>query len=319
MADHGNAGGELVITAINFEYLMNHFNASKELEFFTPTAFAKFAAKCKELQEKERNGGNSESKENEADRVEETQFTAKNTGKIRIQTMYRPNHRLLPIFGDGFISELHTKNTARTYLWSWIKANKLISTKSKGEVRVNDALFHMLFDSKLFHNKMAKKDGFKDKKFKERIGSISVNSMLHRKDVVSLFDEYLDPYTAIILDEDEEPKYKAGLPPKINITADKRQGRKYMTHVTGLEDYGIAIKEFADDAKRFFSCAVTISDLTGKKSKMKGGATKQKVSIQGNKVKTMDSKDVPGLLKAHYGIPPQYINANSTVTKQGKK
>ena len=92
-----------------------------------------------------------------------------------------------------------------------------------------------------------------------------------------------------------------------------------MTHVTGLENYGIDPKQFAAEAKRFFSAAVTTTDLSGKKAKMKGGSNKQKVSIQGNKVKTMDQQDVPSLLTAHYGIPSQYIHADNTITKQGKK
>jgi len=323
LKDCGNTGGELMITRINWEFLANQFNAGGKFEFFSPAAFAKFSAKVLELQGKElrsRNGGRggSESKESVPDQVEEAKFMASKQ-QIRIKTLYRANHRLLPIFGDGSISELHTKNKARTFLWSYVQSKKLVKAQSRGEITIDQPLFHMLYDSKMIHNKMAKKDGFKNKKEKEQIAKVRVNSTVHRRDLVNLFDLYLDAYTAIILDEDEEPKYKSGFPPKITVTADKRQGRKFMTHVTGLENYGIDCQQFAAEAKRFFSAAVTISDLSGKKAMMKGGNVKRKVSIQGNKVKTMDSKDVPALLNSHYGIPSQYIHADSTVTKHNTK
>lgn len=93
-----------------------------------------------------------------------------------------------------------------------------------------------------------------------------------------------------------------------------------MTHVTGLEHYGIDPMQFKDEAKRFFSAAVTTSDLSGRKAKMKGGSNRQKVSIQGNKVKTMDQQDVPSLLSSRYGIPSQYIHADtSQIAKKSKK
>ena len=87
--DYGAAGGEIMIVSVNFEYLMNHFNASKSLDFFSPEAFAKFAAKCKELQEREErlaNGAGDETKENEADQAH---FEASSTGKKRqVDTLF---------------------------------------------------------------------------------------------------------------------------------------------------------------------------------------------------------------------------------------
>eukprot|EP01083_Nonionella_stella_P212961 768500_1 len=309
LKDYGNTGGELMITGINYHYLTNKFNPKKELSFFTPQAFEKFCAKINELKAKE---SGSERKENEEDK-EQTQFMASDRKQtIKIQTMYRANHRLLPIFGEKNISPLHSKNKARTFLWSYIAHNRLMA-QNKQYIVINEALFHMLYDSKLFHNKKRKN------KEKEKTAAVAVGGLVHRKDLVKLFDEYMQPYSAIILDEDEEPRYKPGYPPKIEITADKRQGTKFMTHVVGLEVYGIDCNEFAVTAKKYFAAAVTTSSLHGKKAKMKGGKMKRRVSIQGNMVKDVSKQDVPTLLSTHYGIPNQFINAKTNITKQPKK
>lgn len=316
LKDYGNTGGELMITDINYHYVTNQFNQDKELTFFTPQAFDSFCKKVKELKEKD--SESSDIKQNDDNGIESTQFTASNVNKkVSIQTMYRANHRLLPIFGADNISELHSKNKARTFLWSYVEHHNLVSS-NKQNIVIDESLFHMLYDSKMFHNKISK-DGFRNKKEKEKLQSIGISSKVHRKDLVNLFDQYMQPYTAVILDQDETPKFKPGYPPKIDISADKRQGTKYMTHVSGLEVYGIDPSEFAVTAKRFFAAAVTISSLHGKKAKMKGGKAKQKVSIQGNMVKDVSKKDVPTLLINHYGIPNQFINAKTNITKQARK
>eukprot|EP01084_Bolivina_argentea_P034392 63642_1 len=160
----------------------------------------------------------------------------------------------------------------------------------------------------MYHNKISKLNKNKNKK------QINVNSNVHRRDLVNLFDEYMQPYTAIILDDDEEPKFKPGFPPKIEVTADKRQGTKYMTHIIGFENYSIDVNDFVSAAKKYFASSTTKGSLHGKKSKMKGGKMKQKVSVQGNKV-----KELPKFLFDYYGIPDQFINCKTAVTKQPKK
>jgi len=315
LKDYGNTGGELMITDINYHYLTNSFNHGGKLSFFTPEAFEKFCKKVNELQQKDTQ---SETKQNDDNGAESSQFMSPDKNKkVKIQTMYRANHRLLPIFGADNISELHSKNKARTFLWSYVEHHNLVSS-NKQNIVIDESLFHMLYDSKMFHNKISK-DGFRNKKEKEKLQAIGISSQVHRKDLVNLFDEYMQPYTAVILDDDEPPKFKPGFPPKIEIAADKRQGNKFMTHVTGLETYGINPSEFSVTAKRFFAAAVTISSLHGKKAKMKGGKAKQKVSIQGNMVRDVSKKDVPTLLMTHYGIPNQFINAKTNITKQARK
>ena len=130
---------------------------------------------------------------------------------------------------------------------SYAEHHNLVSS-NKQNIVIDESLFHMLYDSKMFHNKISKDD--RNKKEKEKLQAIG-NSKVHRKDLVNLFDEYMQPHTAVILDDDEPPKFKPGFPPKIEITADKRQGTKFMTHVTGLETYGIDPSEFAVTAKRY--------------------------------------------------------------------
>jgi len=302
-------GGELMICSLNFSFLANTFNADGTMQFFTPSAFQKFADKIKELQAVQNMNSNAEMKENE------NEFFAKHGNekqrkKISISTMYRANHRLLPIFGDVNISQLHSRNKARTFLWSWVSQQKLISS-NKQNVRIDAALWHMLFDSKLFRNKLKNEN--------DRIAAVQVDDSVHRKDLINLFDAYLAPHSAVILDEDETPKYKLGLPPKIEVKCDKRQGTKFMTHVQGLEVYGIEPSEFKETATKYFAAAVTVSNLKGKKAKMKGGGCAKMVSIQGNKVKDSDKMDVPTLLSECYGIPAQLIDAQTKITKQAKK
>ena len=309
LKDFGGSGGELMISSINFSFLTNSFNVDGNLKFFTPEAFEKFAAKIKQLQDEQ---SGAEIKQNDGDQ-QETQFNAKHNDtkkRVCIRTMYRANHRLLPIFGEQNISKLHSRNKARTFLWSFVTNQKLISS-NKQSVCVNASLFHMLFDSKQFHQKTKKENG--------RLCGVEVGSTVNRKDLVNLFDEYMQPHSAVILDEDEVPKFRAGYPPKIEVSCDKRQGTKFMTHVQGLEVYGIEPAEFRVTAKKFFAAAVTVSALKGKKAKMRGGGSMKMVSIQGNMVKDSDKKDVPNLLMEHYGIPSQFIDAKTKITKQAKK
>lgn len=218
---------------------------------------------------------------------------------------------MLPIFGEDHISKLHSKNECQTYLWSYIAAKKLISKNKKQFVRLNDDLFHMLYESKIY-NKLSTQNP----NVFGSIGTVRPQSLIDRKVIVQIFEKHLEPYSAIIVrGSNEQVKYKGGMPGKIKIFADKRQGRKFMTHVLGLEIYSIEYKDFANQARKQFACSTSIQDLTGKAAMMKGGYIKKEVLIQGNVCSDVSTK----ILSKVYGIDSRFVDCNLAVTKQGKK
>eukprot|EP00497_Spongosphaera_streptacantha_P002932 TRINITY_DN3572_c0_g1_i1.p1 TRINITY_DN3572_c0_g1~~TRINITY_DN3572_c0_g1_i1.p1 ORF type:complete len:107 (+),score=16.68 TRINITY_DN3572_c0_g1_i1:388-708(+) len=94
-------------------------------------------------------------------------------------------------------------------------------------------------------------------------------------------------------------KYKIGPIPRIVISTESRGGKKSVTHISGLETYGIEPKEFANMCRKKFACATSAQSLEGKQRK---GLMEVKLAGQ------MDDQ-VQELLsdKKSYNIPQKFI------------
>lgn len=306
------------ITDINYDYLENHFLQYSKEDFFDPSQYDHFVNEVKDIQSKlnqnnlnvDNNNDNDDNKEkrkiedNDNDANNKTNNKVSKVAKIVVDTMYRANSRLLPIFGPNHISELHPKNVAQNYFWSYIDANQLLS-QDKKFVIINDELYHMLYESKVYNKLYGNPVD----------NNTQINSQVSRKSIVQLFEDHLEPYSAIILNDNnnEKPKYRAGFPTKIQISADKRQNNKFMTHVRNLESYNIDYKDFANLCKKQYACSTTIQEIEGKRQQIKGGDVKKEILIQGN-----ICDQIPKLLLDIYNIDEKFIEVINKVGKQRK-
>jgi translation initiation factor 2D len=188
----------------------------------------------------------------------------------------------------------------------------------------------MLFDSKQYVNKFRAQlnfdeydnDNYDNNNYNNNNNvspmndfDIRVGGYIHRQKLLQLFDKYMDIYSAIEFPNMYkcELKYKKGEPAMINVSVDKRKGRKFMTHVLGLEEYHIDYKQFSQMCRTKLASSTSIGELYGKKNQLRNGRVRKEVLIQGNW-----SKSMPELIEQQYGLPRTLVKANAAVTKLSK-
>ncbi|WWD17017.1 hypothetical protein CI109_101453 [Kwoniella shandongensis] len=94
----------------------------------------------------------------------------------------------------------------------------------------------------------------------------------------------------------------------ITMTVKTRQGRKTVTHVTGLETFSVDVDSFADEMRKLCAGSASIQPLQGASPKL----GLQEVMIQGNQIKLVTE----ALLRR--GIPKRWIKEGED-SKKGKK
>lgn len=88
---------------------------------------------------------------------------------------------------------------------------------------------------------------------------------------------------------------KKGALPLVSICADKRQGNKRVTRVSGLETFLVPPEHLSSECQRRFACSSTVQELPGKHQG-------QEVVVQGNLV-----EKVADFLVSTYGVPKKYV------------
>lgn len=220
---------------------------------------------------------------------EEVDAGLKTFGAVVISQKYRPNGRLEPIFEnveEHKSNSLYTRKELRHYFVRWLRKHpELMVPRDKTLFRVTPELYRIILKPKKEKNKA---EGWK-----------TAPKTITQKEVFSRFDQECQQHSAVILG-DAKPKWVYGTIPKILFALEKRQGgRKHVTHITGLETYGISPKEFAGACRKKFACATTSQKLPGSQNK-----GKQEVKIQGDLI--YDLMDFLGN-PATYNIPRKFI------------
>jgi translation initiation factor 2D len=109
-----------------------------------------------------------------------------------------------------------------------------------------------------------------------------------RKDLVQVWIDHLLPAHAIV----EMPgsimkQIQRGSPPKVEIEVTKRQAKKFMTRIRGLEEYGIDPVVFGKDVARRFASAVTTEANPDRAALKKKGHLE--LVMQGNLVDELEA------------------------------
>jgi len=220
---------------------------------------------------------------------EEVDAGLKTFGSVVISQKYRPNGRLEPIFEnveEHKSNSLYTRKELRHYFVRWLRKHpELMVPRDKTLFRVTPELYRIILKPKKEKNKA---EGWK-----------TAPKTITQKEVFSRFDQECQQHSAVILG-DAKPKWVYGKIPKILFALEKRQGgRKHVTHITGLETYGVKPKEFAGACRKKFACATTSQKLPGSQNK-----GKQEVKIQGDLI--YDLMDFLGN-PATYNIPRKFM------------
>jgi len=198
---------------------------------------------------------------------------AENFGSVQIMARFKPNGRLGPIFEqvkDHDPKSLYTKNELKTFFRNWLRRQPELRVPNDNlSIRVTELIYRVLLKPKKEKNKL---QGWKNHAKTVRLA-----------EVFQRFDRECQQYTAIVL-PGKDPKFVFGPIPKITFTTEKRSGgkNKKVTHITGLENYGLDPKEFASTCSKKFACSTTAQNLPGKDRK-----GKKEVKIQGDMVRQL--------------------------------
>jgi len=219
---------------------------------------------------------------------EKTDDSIKTYGSVVISQKYKPNGRLAPIFEgveDHQPNSLYTRPELRRYFVKWLRKHpELRVPRDQSLFRVTPLLYRVILKPKKEKNKA---EGWK-----------TAPKTITQREVFARFDRECQQYSAVIVG-DNKPRWIYGQIPKILLSLEKRQGgKKHVTHITGLETYGVSPKEFASACRKKFACATTNQKLPG--SQQKG---KQEVKIQGDLI--YDLIEFLGN-PATYNIPRQF-------------
>ena len=204
-------------------------------------------------------------------------------GALQILHLYKPDQKLQRLFADADGAaedpkKLWSMKDAKAVLWGYTLRNSLDLAASSGRVRLDPLLFDTLYaDSGRNVNEVTKAD------------------------LAARFDSHLQDYYAIVHGdqiEADQVKFTRGPLPPISVSLEQRDGKKKMTRVTGVEQFGLDPTQFAREAQKMFACAATCQEVP---ASSKHKAFKE-VLIQGDV-----TKDIGPKLQQMYGIPASLV------------
>jgi translation initiation factor 2D len=184
--------------------------------------------------------------------------------------------------------EFRSLTDCNKVLWDYIAAKNLNVEGNARFVSLDTSLLTML-------SKSQKQD--------INIGSADMPKM-EKKQLALTFKNKLVPYYEIIVHGIRE--MRKGTVKSVVVTEDKR-GRHVMTHVVGLEHFGLDPKEIAKACSKKFAVSATTAKLPGKDNNV------MEVLVQGKDLQ----ESIGELIETQYKIPAKYIDV--VENKQQKK
>jgi len=197
---------------------------------------------------------------------------------IKIIDLYKPSALLKPIFADivGNSTAYYNIAEVKDILWKYIAKNQLQHPTERSKVKLNPTLCDTIY-----------------KKSKGETGAYPAE--VEKQDLLERFLDQLQPYH-VVDTGDEESTVKKGTLKPIQIMVEHRQGKKYVTKVTGMESFGIDADTLANDLKTLMAASTSISPLPGKNNK------NQEVMVQGRAM-----TELANHLMTTYSVPKKYI------------
>lgn len=173
--------------------------------------------------------------------------------QLKVLSLLRPKEKVAPILvaTKSDPRGLYTPSELKQILTTYIEAENLVSAKNKRLININPQLADALLGSSATDNAALAS------------GSMARDALAERMVAAS------SPFHTILRNGGKvsESKPKAGAPPKIHITIEKRSGSKTVTRVSGLEVYHIAPQPLADELKKTCAGSTSVDQLQGSSPK----------------------------------------------------
>ena len=145
--------------------------------------------------------------------------------------------------GTGFLTQPEVKAILENYLME----NELIQTNQKSKTAIDAPLTAAMF----------KKDP-------------NPPMIIPRKDLNELWVSKMEhAYALVEMPGSKILQLKRGLPPKVLLEVEKRQNKKFITRVRGLEDFGVDPESFCQDVAKRFACSGTVETDVGRRAALK--------------------------------------------------
>eukprot|EP01135_Chromosphaera_perkinsii_P000283 Nk52_evm52s62 gene=Nk52_evmTU52s62 len=194
---------------------------------------------------------------------------------LKIEEFYRPVGKQVEFFKDMGIEKgtLLSKNEVRDIINRYAEENNLVDPESRGDILISAVLSSSVVSKK-------ERDAYS----------------LPRATVVNSCLKEMSPHYSIQFGEEPLTLRKGVLKPII-ASQEQRMGRKFVTVVKGLENFGIDPAAFASSMQKRAACSTSVFDeFEGKVNSPK------QVLIQGKSFKLVMQE-----LEGAYDIPKKYI------------
>jgi translation initiation factor 2D len=162
--------------------------------------------------------------------------------------------------------DFYPASDLKSLLNSYIETKSLAQPNNKRLIKLDDVLSNALFASTPADtNELAKSKGiYKRDQLAERL--IAACS----------------PYYRITAPSGEQQKPKSGQAPKISVVVEKRQAKKSVTRIFGLEPFGVDPKGLAEELQKVCAGSATVGQAVG----LKPGLLE--VMVQGSQSKVVE-------------------------------
>ncbi|KAJ5291330.1 hypothetical protein N7478_000581 [Penicillium angulare] len=196
---------------------------------------------------------------------------------LNVQTLYRPTSKLMP----HIFPTLSTSSPQNYYKYTDISTHldqyaqtqdpPLVSAQNRRIINLNPYLAHTIFGSSSSEDQATLKRGMvtRDALLKRVVED---NSLLQQHWVILKAGQTLS-----------DVKPKAGSPPKVNITLEKRTGSKTITKVSGLEVFGIIPSLLAEELQKKCASSTSVTQAVGAPKGV------MEVLVQGDQRKVLDT------------------------------
>eukprot|EP00741_Cyanophora_paradoxa_P023571 tig00021590_g22768.t1 len=186
----------------------------------------------------------------------------------------------------GSAQQHFTAKEARQVMMEYLEKENLRKAEDRGRVVLDGPLCDALFKG-------------------DKIAVADIPTHMRMEDLMERFLHRLQPMYAIAFEgSGERPTLKKGTVKPVQIVTEQRGGRKYVTHVSGLETFGLDPEELSKEFQHHFACSSSTAELPGKFN------ANREVLVQGHVL-----KEVGEYLHAKYRIPRKFIEVQDKTKK----
>ncbi|KAF8246636.1 hypothetical protein K440DRAFT_602077 [Wilcoxina mikolae CBS 423.85] len=204
----------------------------------------------------------------EAPKEEKSSSSSEKGGMVKVEALYRPNGKGVKFFEEckAGTKDFYTTSDLKSLLNTYIDTNSLSQPTNKRLIKLDPVLSNTLFSSTpVDTTELAKSKG------------------IYKRDLLAeRLVKACSPYYKITTASGEKQKPKSGQAPKVQVVMEKRQGKKTVTRVFGLEPFGVDPKQLAEELQKVCAGSATVGQAVG----LKPGLLE--VMVQGSQSKVVE-------------------------------